>query len=866
MSDSPIRVLVVEDEPSDAHLFRAALSSDRRFEVARGSGSLLSEALARVSEEPPDVILLDLHLPDSAGLDTLRRTTAAAPNVPVLVISAADDPNLAMQAVQEGAQDYLVKSKITRGVLERTLRYAVERNRLVFELQRKTEQARAAETSVREIIEHSADGIIVLDREGVARLANRAAATILDRPRDAILGERFDLTDVQDGMELEVPRRDGSVGFVSARLARTSLSGEEVLLASLRDVTLRRQQERELRALAEELEDRTRVLRPVLECMAEGVAVVDASGEFLLLNRAAEGLLGPRLGPLGTTLPPATSGARGHATERILPAEDQPLSRALRGEHTDDEEILLEITGEARGGVAVFRDVTERRTAVQRLRESEERHRLFFERNLAASFIVSAAGELLACNPAFATMAGHASVADALSSDLAILFPTAQDRERFLARVRSEQAIRDYERVLHDARGEERHVIGTAVGRFSEADELLDVTGFLFDVTERKEAEAARDLLATALDQAPEALIITDTEGRILYTNAAFETVTEFTREEALGKNPRILRSDEHPDEFYAEMWGALSRGSTWERRLVNQRKDGSLYQADAVIAPVRDGDGAIVNYVALHRDVTREVELELQLRGSQKLEALGRLAGGAAHDFNNQLTVIRSTTELLLSEVDPGSSLASDLQEIQDAVDRSASLTKQLLAFGRRQVFEPKVIDLNEIVGGLQKMLHRLVPVNVEMVVDLAEDLGAVKADPGQVEQIIANLVVNARDAMPDGGTLTIRTLNRVVEEDPGDGASPRPGAYVALFISDTGHGMDEKTRARVFEPFFTTKHDKGTGLGLATVYGIAKQSGGFIEPDTRPDEGARFSILLPCAPAVGAFESARDGAMRAQ
>jgi two-component system cell cycle sensor histidine kinase/response regulator CckA len=250
-----------------------------------------------------------------------------------------------------------------------------------------------------------------------------------------------------------------------------------------------------------------------------------------------------------------------------------------------------------------------------------------------------------------------------------------------------------------------------------------------------------------------------------------------------------------------------------------------------------------------LQNNDQQKQQLEEQLRQSQKMDALGRLAGGVAHDFNNLLTVIKGNTDLLLEDLTPSDPGHGRCSQIQKVADRAASLTRQLLAFSRSQVLQPRILDFNDLVAEMSKLLRRLVREDVEFLLRLGESLGRVKADPSQIEQVLLNLTVNACDAMPKGGRLTIESYNAVVEEDSPRGYPPiEPGRYVVLAVTDTGHGMDAQTKARIFEPFFTTKEQgKGTGLGLATVYGVVKQSGGFICVESAPESGTRFEIYLP-------------------
>lgn len=373
---------------------------------------------------------------------------------------------------------------------------------------------------------------------------------------------------------------------------------------------------------------------------------------------------------------------------------------------------------------------------------------------------------------------------------------------------------------------------------------------------DHRQAEAHRIRLATAIEQAGEVVVITDPQGAIQYVNPAFENVSGYTREEVLGLNSRILKSGTQDQAFYRELWETISGGRIWHGRFVNKRKDGTLYIEDATISPVRSAEGRIVNYVAVKRDVTEHlrvrdenVSLEEQVRQAQKVESIGRLAGGVAHDFNNMLSVILGYGEHLLEQLASDDPLRKDVQQIVEAGQRSAVLTRQLLAFSRRQTLEPEVLDLNTIVEKLETVLRRLIGEHLELELTLAEDLNRVLVDPGQIEHVIINLAINARDAMAGGGKLAIETANIEFDEASARGRfGIEPGKYALLTVADSGCGMNQDTLDHMFEPFFTTKEEgRGTGLGLCTALGIVQQSGGHIEAESEPGKGTTVKVYLP-------------------
>lgn len=370
------------------------------------------------------------------------------------------------------------------------------------------------------------------------------------------------------------------------------------------------------------------------------------------------------------------------------------------------------------------------------------------------------------------------------------------------------------------------------------------------DVTVVRRAQAERDRLIAAIEQSDDSIVITDAEGTIEYVNPAFERVTGYRRDEALGGNPRLLKSGEQDGSYYKQLWQTILSGFTWRGRLVNKSKAGKLFTEEATISPVRSADGRIESFVAVKRDITRDLELQAQYLQAQKMESVGRLAAGVAHDFNNLLTIINGSAELATTTVAPDDPVAEDLRQILAAGARGAALTRQLLAFSRQQIVKPVILDLDGVIDGFRKMLARLLKEDIVLDVQLGLHHARVKADPGYLEQIILNLAVNARDAMPSGGTLRITTASKVLDHLEAGTLRPavNPGRYAVVRVADTGVGMSDATRAHIFEPFFTTKAiGKGTGLGLATVLRIVQESGGGLRVESAPGAGTRFEVFLP-------------------
>lgn len=391
--------------------------------------------------------------------------------------------------------------------------------------------------------------------------------------------------------------------------------------------------------------------------------------------------------------------------------------------------------------------------------------------------------------------------------------------------------------------------------------EVIHVVEAMRDISDMVEVQEERKRLVAAIEQSAETMVITDLEGDIQYTNPAFEKITGYTCAEAIGKNPRILQSGEHDAPFYLEMWDTLTNGKTWSGRFVNRKKDGSLYTEEATITPVLDNSGKAINYVAVKRDITENLRLEQQYRQSQKEESIGRLAGGVAHDLNNLLTPILGYSELLLRDFGPRDSRRDSIDEIMHAGLRARDLVRQLLAFSRKQTLDYKPLNLNTTISGLEKLLRRTIREDVEIRIVLSPEISTVMADIGQIEQVLMNLTVNAADAMPDGGRLTLETANVYLGEDfVVQYQEMIAGPYVSLSVEDTGCGIDEEIQKHMFEPFYSTKGEQGTGIGLATVYGIVKQHGGSISVQSEAGKGTTFKIYLPVSGEIDSSDGVKE------
>ncbi|AGF78645.1 PAS domain S-box [Desulfocapsa sulfexigens DSM 10523] len=385
----------------------------------------------------------------------------------------------------------------------------------------------------------------------------------------------------------------------------------------------------------------------------------------------------------------------------------------------------------------------------------------------------------------------------------------------------------------------------------NESGELTHIVHVATDITTIKKSEEDRIRLKAAIDQASETVVITDVDGTIQYVNPAFETLTGYSRDIAIGKNPRILNSGKQDSQFYAKMWAELEQGKVWKGHLINRKKDGSLFEEEATISPVRNNEGRITNFVAVKRNVTKEVSLEKQLRQAMKMEAIGTLAGGIAHDFNNILAAMIGYSEIAKQQLGDDDPVKKDIEQVLIAGTRAADLVKQILTFSRQGEEILKPLNIQSIIKEVLKLLRASLPTTITLRESIAPSCGKVLADPTQIHQVLMNLCTNAKDAIGGAiGTLSVSLTEKQISETETIADCPQieHGTYLDLEISDTGCGIDTLTRTHIFDPFFTTKGiGKGTGLGLSVVHGIIKQHQGEITVTSTVNKGTTFNIYLP-------------------
>ena len=742
-----------------------------------------------------------------------------------------------------------------------------------------------SEERYRNAVDRATDVIYMLSTDGAIISLNQAFETLtgwsraewigrnllgLVHPDDLGIGvksfQRVFHGESSGTFELRFLSKSGEY-LVGECTAAPQIENGRVVAASgmVRDITARKRAVEALRQAEKEY-------RSIFEHALDGMFRSTPDGQFLLVNPALAEMLGydspedliESVAAIGRQFYVDPEGRDQY--ERLMKERGVVKwfeTQALRKDGciiciAESGRAVRSSSGELLYYEGTIRDITERKGAVEELRHSEERYRELVENINDIVYAADDHGTITYISPVVELITGYQP--SEITGRSIVEFVHPEDLPLFLESFKQTIAgvIEPLEYRIVAKSGEVRWVRSSSRPVF-DGERAVGLRGVMADTTEHKRVEAHLERLATAVEQAAESIVITDTDGAIQYVNPAFERASGYSSDEVRGQHPRFLKMGVPDEEFYQGVWKTITSGQVWTGRFINKRKDGSFFEEEATISPVRERSGKIVNFVAVKRDVTKEIELEKQLLHAQKMEAVGRLAGGVAHDFNNLLTAIIGYGQLVQGRLGADHPLRSEVKEILDAGHRAAELTSQLLAFSRRQTLIPRNINLNDTIANLMKMLQRIIGEDVDVRFRASPDLYLVFADAGQIDQVMMNLAVNARDAMPGGGQLVIETRNVTVDEAYcREHLWARPGNYAQISVSDTGLGMDAETQRRIFEPFFTTKEiGKGTGLGLAVVYGIINQHGGFIHLYSEPGHGTTIKVYLKAEAATAQDEA---------
>lgn len=628
--------------------------------------------------------------------------------------------------------------------------------------------------------------------------------------------------------------------------------------------------------------DTERLLHLILASIDDLIAVVDIEGRRLYNSPSYQRIFGEREKLRGTMSfeevhPDDRAMVRQVFRDTVVSGIGQRIVYRLMSKDggiryiESSGKVIKDADGKPERVIVVGRDITDRKHAEREREETELKFRNLVEQSLVGVYLLQN-DSFIHVNPKFAQIFG--SSPETMMADGSFSAIIAEHDRNAVSRLVEEKLGTPGDTIqttFQGRRNDEQIIDVEFSGTVTEYNGAPALLGTVLDVTERKRAEEERARLYSAIEQIVEAIVITDATGRIQYVNSAFEHISGFTKSEAIGKNPRILKSNVQGAEFYAAMWATLMRGEVWSGALVNMRRDGSTYHEEMVISPVRDADGKVVNYVAVKRDITRERKIEDRLRQAQKMESLRQLAGGIAHDFNNIVNAILGAFILVKGRITADPTTTKYLTLGEAAVKRGIDIAKRLSTFAQPDSSLRAPLEMSSTINEVRNALAHAIEKTIRVETAVEGDLPSTMAHQEQLYQSLLTLCLNARDAInaarnPEGviriGAAAVD--GRVVHlMFPGAHAS----RYVKVTVADNGTGMTEEIRHRIFEPFARNdQSDGGRGLGLAMVYGIVRAHEGFIDVESDAGSGSLFSLYLPAVhldtqePDTGPEESTRD------
>ena len=761
------------------------------------------------------------------------------------------------QPAQKPEERCLELEAANRALAEREARL-----RAVFDAEPECVKLLAADGS---LLDMNPAGLRMIEADSLAQVQNRNVMPLVAEEHRAAfraLTERV-MGGEPGRLEYQITTLKGARRWVETHASplRDAAGRVTALLGVTRDITERRQAEASLR-----------LFRSLIERVKDAIEVIDpVTGRFLDINEqgcldlgyARAEMLSKTVWEINPTVEPATFAQHVAATRQAGSLTFESVHRRRDGTVFPVEIALTFIQNERDYLVGVVRDITERKRAETALRESEQRLNFSLHMSHTGGWDLD-----LVDHTAYRTLEhdrifGYEELLPEWTYEMFLEHVFPEDRAEVDRRFRAATAVQgdwSFECRIRRRDGEVRWIFAAGGHQRDAAGQAWRVAGIVQDITERKQAEEAlrqsEERKAAIFASALDALVTIDQTGTVEEWNPAAERIFGYRREEAVGRELAGMIIPPRLREAHRQgMARVLSGGESHVlRRLLEMpalRADGTEFPVELFITPIQKEPPLFTGFI---RDITGRRRLEEQFRQSQKMEAIGQLAGGVAHDFNNILGVIMGNADLARADLGPAHPGRECLDEIGAAAERAAGLTRQLLLFSRRQVMEPRLLDLNEVVTSLTKMLQRIIGEDVQQQLHLHSRPLTVHADAGMLDQVLMNLVVNARDAMPGGGRLVIETTEReLTAADAAAIPDAAPGRYACLRVTDSGCGIAPADLARIFEPFFTTKEvGKGTGLGLATVFGIVKQHGGALQVESEPGRGTAFQILLPAATAA--------------
>lgn len=880
MPEALLRVLFVEDNPSDAKLLDQ--------ELRRGGLNLNSccvdtepEYLAALQTEP-DIVLCDWQMPQFDSLRALALLQERWPDTPFILVSGSIGEEAAVNIIKLGACDYVLKDRVGRLVL--AVKQALGRrelqksSRLAEEARRQSERQLAEAQRIARLGSWAWDPVndtvswsdAIYALFGLDRATTQPSFEMFlsvlhpdDRPMAIARVEAIQSGADEIANDFRIVRPNGVGIWIHSRARVTRDESGRILRVegTDQDITDRKSSEAELQF-------QHALLRSQIEASPDGILVVGPGGKVLHWNRrfleiwgVPETVIEPADDTLvlalakSRTADPVAFSARVaiiyadpelHSRDEVLLADGRTLDRHSSPIHGAHRELL--------GRVWNFRDITEQKRSEAAIRASEERYRMAIRATNDAVWDIDLLKGVIEWNEQYVIAFGR-PLATSHSWQWWIDRIHHEDRDRANLGLRaaidgkSDHWSCEYRFLRADGVWAEIH--DRAFISRDSSGKAVRVVGTMQDVTDRNRAEAelrrTSKLLNSVVNGTTDAIFVKDRDGKYLLLNEAGAQIIGKPVEKIVGNDdhswadPEVARQIRERDlkvmtsgreETEEEVWNLA--GVT--RTLLTTK------------VPYRSPQGDIIGVLGISRDITDRKRLEAQFQQAQKMEAVGLLAGGIAHDFNNLLTVINGYSEHLLKEMPESDLRMTDIEAIRDAGERAAELTAQLLAFSRKSMIVPKTLDLHALIENIGRMLPRLIGEDVHFVTIFKPGPARIRADAGQIEQVLVNLAVNARDAMPRGGRLSIDTAEVMIPQDEPSAQNLRPGQYIRVRVSDTGRGMPPEVQTRIFEPFFTTKEEgKGTGLGLATVFGIVTQAGGNISVTSQVDRGTTFTILLP-------------------